>query len=778
MVNIKAFLKFLSNNILYTVIEALGLTVSLAFVIVIGSYAWQQYAAAYENPDYKNIYLIHREYSLGSAYGERDALQGRVPEIEQSARVIPISYEFSMGAQEVRATAYFIDKEFFELFPYFEIIDGSADALSSSGSLLVSETFANTHGLQVGSTLTDGEEETSFTVIGIVEDFRNSLFPYADVLASPYNSEYYGKSSNPFATSGDTYTFVKLRPGSDIAAVMEKLEPVWEEVYRQWLQTEYPGNQMHATRLDRAFFTQLSSRLNKGDSDTLLTLSAVGLLLLLSAVFNYINLNFALTGKRAKEMATRRLLGATKGEIIARYILEALLFTALCFAAALLLATALAPVIDDLINNPDIPVSIVCTPATVGAFVLIVLVVGTLAGLLPALLASKFQPIDVVKGSFRTSNKMVFSKAFIIFQNAVAVFLIAMAVIMETQYQTSLNRPMHADVTDKFYFESWASNQQSLGDAFAALPGVKRVGLASGVPGFRTSGQSTHTRYGDEIMYRTYYMDSTAVSMLQIEKQKDFNAPVRNAVWMGDRTFVASGYDDDYHDLSNTLASSMRNVGELAGTYAEFPTKNSNMGEEEYQVIIMKEASDLNQNGGWLLETTGDHREMEQRILAAYRQWANETQEYYREPSTATYLTDNIREGMKPVRKNMQLLEIFMVLAILVSLLGLLAMSTYYAGESAHNIAVRKVFGSTVTQEVVRNLRGYMLMVLAACLIGIPLAVYAAGKYLESFIYRIENYWWLFVVAVVLAVVFALGTVFWQVLRAAHTNPVTELKKE
>ena len=126
----------------------------------------------------------------------------------------------------------------------------------------------------------------------------------------------------------------------------------------------------------------------------------------------------------------------------------------------------------------------------------------------------------------------------------------------------------------------------------------------------------------------------------------------------------------------------------------------------------------------------------------------------------------------------MRLIEIFMLLSILISLLGLLAMSTYYADEKSRDIAVRKVFGGTVDTEAWRTIRDYMILVGIACIIGIPIAVYAAQEYLKDFIYKLEGYWWIFVLAVVITLGISLLAVLWQTLKAARTNPATELKKE
>lgn len=111
-------------------------------------------------------------------------------------------------------------------------------------------------------------------------------------------------------------------------------------------------------------------------------------------------------------------------------------------------------------------------------------------------------------------------------------------------------------------------------------------------------------------------------------------------------------------------------------------------------------------------------------------------------------------------------------------MLGLLAMSAHFAGQHARSIAIRKVFGGTVDGEMWRNVREYMVLVSISCAIGIPIAVWAAQRYLETYIYRLKNYGWLFLMAVILTFAMAFGSVLWQVLKAAKTNPAIELKKE
>ena len=133
---------------------------------------------------------------------------------------------------------------------------------------------------------------------------------------------------------------------------------------------------------------------------------------------------------------------------------------------------------------------------------------------------------------------------------------------------------------------------------------------------------------------------------------------------------------------------------------------------------------------------------------------------------------------MEQTRNLVSLIELFMLLSTLVSLLGLVAMSAYYAGMQTRDIAVRKVFGGTVSSETRRSVREYLVLVAIAILIGVPVAVFLAERYLRQFWYRIEGYGWVFVVAALIALLISFLAVLWQTLRAARTNPATELKKE
>ena len=776
----KSYLKFLSRNKLYTAIEAVGLAVSLAFVILIGSYVVQQFEVKYENPNWRDIYTFamvedgHPD-QLGLTYTFTDAIKAAAPEVEMAGRLSPVEMIMTPKEGTLQAKVVTADRNFFELFPNLTFVEGSPEVLSDAGNMIISEEFSHKSGLKVGDNWKLGKD--SFTVSAIMKDWKSTLFEYADIVLSidgPIKD-----FSDPNDQFGSVYTFVKLSPGADRNALEEKAVAVCKNLYEFYGSSFLQGLRVY--RLDELLFgdvhgNTISGNIAHSDKRTLDLLLAAVLLLLVSAVINYINLNMALSAKRAREMATRRLIGASQASVFGRRILESMVFTLACFAVSVLLAIWWAPVVNRLLNDPDIAIRIQFTPKYIVMFIGLVLVVGFLAGLLPALFSSRWNPIDVVRGNFRAQSKMTFSKVFIVLQNALSVLLIALAIVMEAQYRKSLNRPVHADIGNKYLLQSASFGLESLRSSLEALPFVERSGLTFQVPGQQGNGQYSKTVDDKDILYRVYHMDKDAFDMLGFEIQADYHAPVGNTVWFGESAFAASGFTEEYHEIE-TLRQRMGNCENMGGVIADFPVSLSNMGAKEDMVVLVENIpATYPYTYGILLEIGGDHEEARKQIMEVYETWKKDNMVYYELANG--YLTEFYEKALRPARNNMRLMEIFMALALLLSLLDLLAMSTYYADEKAHDIAVRKVFGGTVDTEAWRTIRDYMVLVGIACIIGIPIAVYAAQEYLKDFIYKLEGYWWIFVVAVLLTGLIAFVSVIWQVLKAAKTNPAVELKKE
>jgi putative ABC transport system permease protein len=159
----------------------------------------------------------------------------------------------------------------------------------------------------------------------------------------------------------------------------------------------------------------------------------------------------------------------------------------------------------------------------------------------------------------------------------------------------------------------------------------------------------------------------------------------------------------------------------------------------------------------------------EEEVTESNRHWAIKRYGYY---------PDIMEKVYEPMKKQTRMVTLFMVIAIMLSALGQIAMSTYYATEHEKEIGIRKVFGGTVESESRRNVLAYMSYCLFASIIAVPLSIWITGRYLETFVYRMQQSPWIYIVAVAALLVISLASVLWQTVRAARTNPAEALKKE
>ena len=792
----KSYLKFLSRNKLYTAIEAVGLAVSLAFVILIGSYVVQQNEVAHESPEWERTFVMGSDDFLGLTYWDKEEVEMNIPEVEAVTHMALLwQPTILIGENLVRGTGMEADAEFFEVFPQYQIIEGNVKDFASKTDVLVSQSLANQIAQNgesvVGSIIK--VDETERTIKGVYADFENTYFMPCEVITHISNS-WAADQSKSFNSIGNYSTWFRVRQDADLAEMQTKVKALLHKNYDETWKAERV-DKWKPYRMDEAFFFEGSpTGLNRsGNKQMLNLLSVVVLLLLLSAIFNYVNLNLALTGKRAKEMATRRLLGADRNAILWKYIVESVAFTAMCFVAALILAYLLAPMMNNLVSTTDpdvvaafdemgVKLSFMMTPGYILAYLAVILILGTICGLLPAYVASRYQPIDVIKGSFRRKNKMVLSRVFIVVQNVLAVFLIAVALVMEVQMQHMLTRPTHAAVDNLYYIEYSARDYDMAKlflDKVRALPFVTKVGMGRGIPGLINMTVGVKVDEEHHVNMPVILCDSTYFQLLGLEVEEDFDHPLVHSLWMSESAFRAAGVSDTTTVFPRRISVNGAQPEFIGGIVHDFPTSAASSKEiNPNGGIIVTKAEELSYANCLLIGTTGEDKSYDEAIRKAYRDYRLEQSGTEESAWLYGFMRDLNYKQLEPERRTLRLVELFAVLSVLIALLGLLAMSTYFADENTKQIAIRKVFGSDVKREIWRNVKNYMVMVGIACIIGIPLAIWASQLYLERFAYRIEGYGWIFAVAVIISLAIAFGTVLWQTLKAARTNPATELKKE
>lgn len=779
----KSYLKFLSRNKLYTAIEFIGLAVSLAFVILIGSYVRQQWQIARGYPEWKKTYAVGLTYEcveMAPRSGMAELLKESVPEIEKASIYSNLGIGGTIGDVPIHdGSIAGANPDFLDMFP-IRWVSGNPDALLESQTVAITEQFAREHfpGEDViGKVWEDGYGKT-YTVVAVFRDFGSPIFRNEDLVFLQIRANEELRKG----WTGSTTCFVRSDESeekltADIDAVLESHNRM------EWGRDETRAMKNGSIeRLDRLYFSDLNGGNQvflKGNKSLLKMLSAVVLLLLLSAIFNYINLSSALAGRRVKEMGMRTVLGASRGQIVWNYLRESLVFTAACTVMAVLLAYAFRPVFTHYVDA-HVSYSPVSVPfawhwdiGSVAGVIGLSLMIGLLAGWVPSRIASRFDTIRVIKGDYRTTSKRILSKVFIVFQTGLSVLLIAFSLVMERQYSHMIHRPLGANV-DGLYNQCLVRGTGHE-DALKALPFVSEMDQTNGYPGnpyMTMSMQDKET--GGTVSFAFLYCGPEAFKMYGFEVVEDFHAPNGEGYWLSESAFRKFGTDPAEPKMPEILGEWYQ--GTVAGVVKDFAlTDAAHVNDDLLGILSVYDDPDSRYR---VLRIEGDHKEAEKELQALYKRFSMERDGYEGIPELSGFMKDQLDAKLGEAENYMRLIELFMFLAVMVALLGLLAMSALYASERTHDIAVRKVFGSTVRGETLKSVGSYMVLVGLSCLIAVPVAVWLAGKYLEDFNYRISDYGWIFAVAVLITLAISFLAVLWQNLKAAKTNPAIELKKE
>ena len=765
----KSYLKFLSRNKLYTAIEALGLIVSLSFVIIIACYAWQQFAVTREAKDYKRLYALTGGQEWISAWpGELSVVKDRIPDVEAAGRLNIYGASVRFNGEQIKGNpdVYEIDPEILEFLPQ-NFVSGDESALQDRNQVILGESFARN--------ISPDMDPTGKTIIvrsdtcivgGVIRWNERSVLKEGDIYRAFKAPD--APSTSEFIIPVDL-VLLRFREGADHQAVRTLIDTVVTREFSNIYSANKPDRSM-TIPFRNLYFNDAGHGLRHGNSSLVYAMIAVGILLLASALFNYINLSVALAGKRAKEMAIRATLGESRGRIRWRYVSESVVFVVVCLSLALLLARALEPVFNRYLSG-DIGFEVSASPLYLGAYALLAVVVGLISGLVPAWMVSRYKPVDVIKGEQRQKTKTVLSRVFIIIQNTITVALISLVLVMELQYHHMVNMPLGADVDGLYYVSSGTVGK----DVLAQKPYVDRLGTSAGFPGHGHMTMST-TVDGNKVYVGILQCDEAAFDMFRFKVLRDYGTPRRGSLWVTESAARVFSLDEENPVLPEVLKYAAGG-SPIGGIIEDYAIKGPS--EVEGNQIGIVSVTDLVGNSNVILKLNRFDAEVRADLKEIGR---NESlrltgKEDYGE-KTYGYIPELIEKGMETTRNFISLIEIFMFLATLISLLGLVAMSAYYTGMQTRDIAVRKVFGGSVATETLRSVKEYMILVGIAVFIGIPVAVFLSERYLRQFWYRIDDYGWVFVVGAIIALAISFLSVLWQTLKAARTNPAEELKKE
>lgn len=766
LLNIKSFLKFLSRNKAYTAIDVFGLSVSLMFVILIAVYTVQELSVDKFHKDVDRIYVLANDRGPSTALPIAYRLQERYPEIEQVCPVITTNVGNQIvknNDKKLTARTVPVDSCFFNFFSFKLLAGDKNRVLENKSNVVLSKTFANKlFGTEdpIGQSVIIGDS-LSFLVSGIMEDIKHSTIPYADIMfrverAHEYN---WSISMDHPGNAGSTVAFLKMKPGADLRPKIPDILAYFKESF--WIYQRDMSKVVNLIPMSELYFSELNDfgSVQTGNKRLVIVLLSVGILILVFAIFNYINLTVAQAGQRAKEMATRRLLGSSRGDLFIRMMIESTLLTVISFGIGWLLAHAAVPFVNDLLQT-QIDLMATFTPGWCLAGIVLILLIGVVAGLLPAVLISSVKPIDIVRGTFRRQTKMVFSKVFITFQNGITIAMIAASIVMILQSRHLINAPLGYNTNSILEVANGFANNSDRNaaiDEFARQPFVKRVGLAAGMP-LSGSNNSSSEYEGKFLGFQQFIMDSTAFNMLGYKIVRD-NQLAEKSWYVTEKAMCDMELPQDAPSFQWN-----KNATPIAGIVQDFQLGNITNDMRPAMLRIDKRSEMF----PWsiLIEVEGNP-------YTAY----NKIQEIYKEASggldfNATYLNEQVQKSFESEVRMTKIVSLFASIAVIISMLGLLAMSTYFIHQRAQEVAIRKVFGSDNQAILIRLIGSFLVYVGVAFIVATPVIWYFMNQWLSDYSYRISLNPLIFIVSGIFCLVIALVTVFFQSYKAANANPI------
>jgi len=795
----KYFFRFLKNNPLYAVINVVGLALSLMFVILIGDYTYRQFSIDKWHRNHERIYVLGTENrnSLLSWPDCAHSLKDRYPEVEDVCCVYMHNgkikhedkvYEESQG--DNAGNIMLADSNFFRFFD-FKMIDGDREtALDSPEKCVVTESLAKAlfpDGNALGQPLQiegtryvfvsddNGDPYDSslvYTVSGVIKDldktvFLNETAVIANFERAPQVLGY--RLRNDLMASGplgSTLSFLMLRPG---ASLEDKIEDLTSYCIESIPVFNFYGNTKAAIiPLDDLMFApqNTGAGLQTGDKSLLGILLAVVLAILMFAVTNYINLTVANTGFRAKEMATRRLLGSDGLGISLELIGESTLMVFISFiiggALALLLEDKVAVLFKgkiDILKDINL--------ATVSVSLVFIILTGVISGIMPSVSLSRYKPIDVVKGSFRYHSKMVFSRIFIILQNVITMTMMTATLTILLQMNHLVNAPLGYN-TENIYRVS-SDNPEVLRNALKSQPFIQGIGSFSGtsLDGNYCSMSTRKDKDNNNLLVYLTTWDKEFIDIMGINLVKDnhlsgdvkyINEELAGKLSLGDGESEVTWGDGK--------------VMQVAGIFSNFHMTNIL---DPYQpfLISVKDTDEI-EDPNFMVKTDGSP-DAKKKLCDLIKEVDGTTEDLDWKLQS---VDDNIKASLNEEKNTMRIVSIFTGVAVLISILGFIGMSLFFIRQRKKEIGVRRIMGSTTNEVLSLLLTKFCAPLLVSFIFAVPLSWFIMDKWLESFSYRIGLSPWIFIASGAVSLLIAVVSIFFQTLHAAHSNPADAIRAE
>jgi len=794
-INIKTAWRSLLKNKFYSAINIFGLAVGLATGILL--LLWVQNELSFDrfNKKYPDIYQLSAHFvdngtdkTWGGVPGPLSVYAKSIPQVLAAVR---IHSEFDQDISNKESNRIFggnnmafVDSGFFSLFNY-RLLEGSPEtAFPNYHSILLTRTTAaklfggdaGGYHAAIGKVIEFRKEP--FTVTGVLEDFPENSTLQFDAI---FPMAYYAKLFTGWGGNGDWKTidadlgnfafttFVQLQPGASPEETGRRFSAAYKKARNGDSQAQFRLQNLASIHLVGADGNTSSLRMVQ-------IFMLVVILLLVIASINYVNLSTARAIIRAKEVSIRKINGAGRRQLFFQFVTE----TSLLFCFSTLLAALLIYLLMPLYNTisgKNLSVDLFNTGTWKVAAAAIM---GTLvaASIYPAIVLSSFKPVKALKGTLSPGVGIAaLRKGLVVFQFSISIILLVATMIMSKQLQFIQTRDLGYD---KNYVFTVPLPDEVIDRIAAVKTELKKQACIVNVATSDAYNFSDINSETSDIDWSGKVPNSNE-TVTQVCAEKDLIATLKIKFIEG-RDFSGGPSDSDSYIINEAAAKMMQLKRPYTGQKISFHDKKGTIiGVTEdfnYQSLKVQIKPLLfftfwnSKNILYVRTTAAQSRQAIAAVEGLYRKYGGNT------PFSYHFLDVSFDAQYKTDQRAGTLFNAFAAIAIFISCLGLFGLITYTAQVKTKEIGIRKVLGASVTGIVQLLSRDFLLLVLMALVLAVPVAWWSMNQWLQGFAYRITISPWVFAAAGLLAIVIALLTVSIQAFRAARSNPVKSLRSE
>ena len=794
---IKITLRNIKRNKVFSFINIAGLAIGMACCILIVNYIVFESSYDRFHKNANRIYRVNTLLEIGGRGGNLastnhpigDYLKENYAEVLNSAKFRRYKYGQTLIEYEQNKffenRVYYADDSVLDVFTYPMLIGDPKTALEFPYSIVLTESIASKFfgkDNPIGKILRlDNSED--YKVTGVIKDIpRNTHFPINMLLS--FESFYVSNPQLKGRWMGDfeVHTFVLFEEGFNSKELETKLPAIVEKQLGNLIKAiggrvEYSIQPLTDIHLHSDL---LNEPTGQSDIAYIYGFSAIALLILLIACFNFMNLSTARSAKRANEVGMRKVLGANKTKLVYQFLGESLILSTFAYFIAAGLAELSLPIIGSL-TSVELSIFFTDIPIFVLMSVGFVFVVGIIAGSYPAFFLSSFKPVSILKGSLRTGPKSYrFRSILVVFQFAISVFLIIGTIIILNQIQFMKNRNLGFDrehlVFVQVFDDSLRASTETVKEELLKIPGIVHASATSHVPGHG----ARHNGYVPEgfaieesLMMGRVSVDSDFITTFGIELiagrnfSPKFPTDKKSSILINELAIKEIGWE-------NPLGKRIRELDDrmvpktVIGVVRDFHTDS--LHNPLVPVLIDQNPDDFS-----YIALRLDPGNISETMALLEKKWKELD-------STGTFdyafLEDSIIGQYRAEERLSEIFTYFSILAIFIACLGLFGLASFTAEQKTKEIGIRKVLGAPVSGLALLLSKEFTKWIIAANIFAWPIAYFVMNKWLQNFAFRVSIGIGTFLLAASLALLIALTTVSYQSLKAALANPIESLRYE